>query len=49
LDIILIPLFSLTGAAYASIGGLIFYDFYLAYIGFKKTGIYFTIIGKIIK
>lgn len=49
LDVILIPLFSLTGAAYASIGGLIFYDFYLAYIGFKKTGIYFTIIGKIIK
>jgi O-antigen/teichoic acid export membrane protein len=49
LDLILIPFFSLNGAAYASIGGLIFYDFYLAYIGFKKTGINFTIIGKIIK
>lgn len=46
LDLILIPLYSLSGAAYASIGGLIFYDIYLAYIGYKKTGLYFTIFGK---
>jgi O-antigen/teichoic acid export membrane protein len=46
LHLLLIPFFSITGAALASIGGLLFFDFYLAYIGYKKTGLFLTVIGR---
>ena len=47
LHLILIPVFNISGAAFATIGGLMFYDIYLAYIGYKKTGLFLTIIGKV--
>jgi O-antigen/teichoic acid export membrane protein len=47
LHIILIPFYSISGAAYATIGGLIFFDIYLSYIGYKKTGLFLTIVGKL--
>jgi O-antigen/teichoic acid export membrane protein len=47
LHIFLIPFFGINGAAIASIGGLIFFDLYLSYIGYKKTGLFLTAIGRV--
>ena len=46
LHLFLIPLYGITGSAFATIIGLIFYDLYLAYIGYKKTGLSLSIIGN---
>jgi O-antigen/teichoic acid export membrane protein len=46
LHIFLIPFYGISGAAFATIIGLIFYDIYLAYICHKKTGLSLSIIGN---
>ena len=48
LQIILVPLFEIMGAAYATLGGLFVFDVVVGWIAYKKTGILVTAIGKFI-
>lgn len=46
LQIILVPLFEIMGAAYATLGGLFVFDIVVGWVAYKKTGILVTAIGK---
>jgi O-antigen/teichoic acid export membrane protein len=46
LHMLLIPSYGISGSAWATLIGLLFYDLYIAYIGFKKTGLFLSVIGN---
>lgn len=46
LHLVLIPLFNINGAAIASLGGLLFFDIFLALYAFKSSGLWLTAFGK---
>jgi O-antigen/teichoic acid export membrane protein len=48
LQIILIPIYKIEGAAYASLGGLVFFDLFLAYTAYYSSGIWVSAFGKIL-